>query len=365
MIRHQYTNCTSCHVDPSGGGLLTPYGQAQHDLLVTATYGKSPENIQPKVVPFPDGLNAGFSFRGALLDYDVPSASSPGAAPLPNGLQAILMILELRGELSAGPLHAVATLGFQPMGANLAALTSASQDNLVSREHYLGLDLLDQAIMVRAGRMNVPFGLRIPEHPAWVRSETRTDIDSYQQYGVAVAYNTSGFRSELMGIAGNYLIRQPDYREHGYAGYAELAFTPTFTLGVSSLLTQAAKGLYTSEPDTLRQAHGAFLRWAVVEPVVILGEVDALIEKSQITATWVGYASFLQADYEPFQGVHFLLTGESLSERGQAGIGGWASVAYFFYSFAELRVDSIWRRYETPQGAVPTLTVLGQLHVSM
>src|SRR4051812_21873295 len=39
MIRHEYTGCAICHGDPTGGGVLTPYGRAQGDLLLRTHYG--------------------------------------------------------------------------------------------------------------------------------------------------------------------------------------------------------------------------------------------------------------------------------------------------------------------------------------
>ena len=39
MIRHDYTGCGVCHVDPSGAGLLTDYGRAQSVLLMQMNYG--------------------------------------------------------------------------------------------------------------------------------------------------------------------------------------------------------------------------------------------------------------------------------------------------------------------------------------
>src|SRR5690349_16955203 len=40
MIRHEYTGCAICHGDPSGGGVLTPYGRAQGDLLLRMQYSQ-------------------------------------------------------------------------------------------------------------------------------------------------------------------------------------------------------------------------------------------------------------------------------------------------------------------------------------
>src|SRR5262249_52137057 len=43
MIRHEYTGCMPCHADPSGGGILTAYGRAQGEILLSMRYGKSAE----------------------------------------------------------------------------------------------------------------------------------------------------------------------------------------------------------------------------------------------------------------------------------------------------------------------------------
>lgn len=41
MIRHGYTNCTACHISPSGGGVLNAYGRnLSKDLISTWSYDK-------------------------------------------------------------------------------------------------------------------------------------------------------------------------------------------------------------------------------------------------------------------------------------------------------------------------------------
>src|SRR5262245_26961058 len=46
MLRHGYSGCVTCHTDPSGGELLTPYGRAQGDLLLRMRYGKDTVSAQ-------------------------------------------------------------------------------------------------------------------------------------------------------------------------------------------------------------------------------------------------------------------------------------------------------------------------------
>src|SRR5215831_5235203 len=48
MIRHDYTACAQCHVDPSGGGPLTAYGRAMGEVILRTRYdGKSGEEAEP------------------------------------------------------------------------------------------------------------------------------------------------------------------------------------------------------------------------------------------------------------------------------------------------------------------------------
>ena len=44
MIRHGYTQCSTCHTDPSGGTFLNEYGRAQSELLLSSSYGGDPES---------------------------------------------------------------------------------------------------------------------------------------------------------------------------------------------------------------------------------------------------------------------------------------------------------------------------------
>lgn len=107
------------------------------------------------------------------------------------------------------------------------------------RRHWLGYAFADDAVLVRAGRMNVPFGVRSIEHTMFVRVATRTDLNETQQYGVAVAYTGELLRGEVMGILGNCQLSPDAYRERGYSAHLELAPLPRAALGVSSLVTHA------------------------------------------------------------------------------------------------------------------------------
>jgi len=375
MIRHGYTNCSACHVDPSGWGLLTEYGRAQAQIVLPTLWGKKPEDVDPSpgivygLVPLPSWLDVGLSLRGSVLSVTTSTGTT---------WRDILMIADLRAGVTAGPLLASVSIGYVPTGAKLAAITNQNRDNIVSREHWLGVRLDDNKLYFLGGRMNLPFGLRNVEHPFFVRSATRTDTDSYQQYGGQVVWDAPNVRVAVMGIAGNFAIRDPAFREVGYSGYVEGAFSNSFTLGLSSLLTHADQGLNSisnpfvfSDPffgasNDLRQAHGLFSRWRIDDRWVLLSEVDLLIESaSNVQRDWGG-AGLVQADYELFQGLHFILSGEALHQRQVTSYGGWFSISWFFFTYAEARIDTIFTEYGVPGGGhEPSFSVLGQLHFSM
>lgn len=282
-----------------------------------------------------------------------------------------VMQADVYGQVQFGMVRAAASAGItrassgSPHG-RAAQITTDQGDgmNLISRTHWIGVDLTDKYTL-RVGRLNLPFGLRIPEHIMWVREGTMTDRDSDQQHGVALSYVGEGLRAEIMGIAGNYQISPGDVRERGYSGFIEGIASTNFAVGVSSKVTHAKVDRFTGKENVLRQAHGIMGRWAPIHPLVLMFEADMLFR----TDADAGFVGFAQADYEIVQGLHFMLTGEVLDEGasidpnappigpglGKPKLGGWASIDWFFANQFELRLDLVSRQTEP-------LTILGQLH---
>lgn len=368
MVRHDYTSCATCHHDPSGGGLLTQYGRAQSELLLSARYKERKEGEEQEVSPttsflfgavaLPDWLDLGLNFRGGGLL--TRGGSETRVIPLQ-------MVSDVRGHVAVGPVRAGASVGFALRRARFAALTRGEQNNVVSREHWLGVTNEDQTLLLRAGRMNLPFGIRTVEHNLWARQATRTDINEQQQHGVSLAYNTEGLRAEVMAIAGNFQLKPDIYRERGYAGYFEWAPFNKAAFGVSSLMTYARYDVATVRPWFLRQAHGLFARVAPVAPLVLMLEADLLLDKPSGSPVASGYTGLLQADYELTQGIHLMGTAEFLRRPGSEGtaLGGWLTFNYFVFPQLELRLDTILRRIGEGPTASNELSLLGQLRLSI
>ena len=314
------------------------------------------------LVKTPDWLLLGGSYRHLMVIR--PSTDAKKFSTFP-------MMADLYGQVQIGKFRVEGSIGAVRVGvgspyARAAQLTTNQGDqwNLLSRTHWLGYDIND-SMTLRAGHMNLPFGIRIPEHTMFVRQATLTDRESAQQDGIAFAYNGEKLRGEVMGILGNYQINPDKYRQRGYSLYAEYLVGEKTGVGVSSMVTKAVKDRITLEPDPLRQAHGVYVRSALTEDLVLLAEADALLTSDHDT----GYVGFAQADYEIVRGLHLMATGEVLNRgydklvggaktvaNGKPQFGVWGTVDWFFLPHCEFRADAYSRQEDD-------FTILGQLHV--
>ena len=364
MIRHDYTGCGQCHADPSGGGLLTLYGRAQGEVLLRSRYRAKEEEPGRQALflfgafDLPEILLLGGDFRGMMLDVQPEGA--------PSVSRFIFMQSDLAAQLDIDGVRLNASIGYANEGALAASLTHSPDHNLISREHWLGVDLgADRQFLLRGGRFALPFGVRFLEHTLWVRQATRTDRNAEQQYGVAFGGTVEGLRGEVMAILGNLEVSPADFREYGYSGYLEWSVGNHAAVGLSSLVG------YDKDDVVLltslwRQAHGAFARLCFWRPLVILAESDLLVTSQPPGKTKIGAVGALQADLEPWQGLHVIATAE-LSEQPPTDLafsyGFWGSLAWFFAPHLDLRGDAIWQSMAIGAMRTSATTFLGQVHL--
>lgn len=373
MVRHEYTGCATCHTDPSGGFLLTAYGRAQTQTLLS-TFGKGPEGNEVDrrsqllwgAVSTPDWADAGASLRYLYL-YNKPNGT-------PATTRSILMQADLRGAIHVGAFEAAGSLGYAHEGGKDAWVTSRAQgDNLVAREFWVGYNFDEERnTKLRAGRLYLPYGLRVLDHTLFVRNATRTDLDAQQQYGLSLFHGADNYRVEVMAVLGNYQLRPDKYRERGYSAYVEYSALDRLALGVSSLLTYQGE---SSSPSitgaAIRGAHGPFLRWAPIRSLALMSEWDVLHNgPTSGGAPIVGLAGLIQADWEFYRGLHAVATPELYLSDFQVGTDstsyrGWLTAAWFAYPHVDFRIDGIYGSESFAGTRMDYVMALGQAHVSL
>ena len=375
MIRHGYTACAQCHADPSGGGLLTSYGRTIGEVVLRTRYGK-PVDDNSKMGEFlfgaiklPDSVLLGGDVRTMARSTKAEGATTADT-------ELLIMQADLQAQVSLGRFRVNGTVGYAQRNALPAIVTHWTKGNVVSRVHWIGYALGDnEEWLVRAGRMNLPFGVRSIEHTLWARTYNgtygpRTDINAGQEHGLSLSVNKGKFRGEVMAILGNYQLNPDTFRERGYSAYAEYAITKKLTAGASSLITHAKRDLYL-QTEAIRHAHGIFGRFSPVEPLVLLAEADVTLTSQPPTGltgaiNTLGGVGFLQADLEPLQGVHVMATGEMQAlptDTKGPSLGGWGTLAWFFAPHSDLRLDAIYRiGAPGSAGNAHSTTLLAQLH---
>lgn len=302
-------------------------------------------------LPEPRGSRLGGAYRHLLL-YSAPrDGAAADVAHFP-------MQADLYGAVSWDMLTFGGSIGVA-RGIKGSAHVRGAQLNrdladgwlLVSRTHYVGLRLGD-GNLIRLGRLNLPFGLRVPEHVSWAREATRTDRESDQQHGLAFSHAKGRLRFEGMLIAGNYQLYPDRYRERGYSASGEYLIGSTIAVGLSSLLTRANEDRFTQATRAIRHAQAVHGRWGLSEEWALWGEVSVLREGGR----GLGHAGLVQLDYEPRRGLHLMLTGEMLDRgslegagasslgSGQTRLGAWLSSLWYLCSHLELRFDLVYRQ---------------------
>jgi hypothetical protein len=287
--------------------------------------------------------------------------------------------------------HASVGYGLRNVGPIVAWSPDEGPNNaLVSRAHWVGVTFLDRELIARAGRIQLPFGLRNVEHTTFVRSQTSTGLALDQQHGFSLAYSGGLLRGEAMAIFGNFQLRPAKppnlLRQKGYSAVVELAPFERFTIGASSKLTLAfydlelgSSGTYEDlrdfakgeldagdiDPPIARHAHGMHLRWAPLDWCVVLAEGDATLVQGP-SSTALGGVGWLQVDFEPWQGVHIMPAlearhvGDGLIDP--AG-GAWLSLSWHPLPHTEVRADGIYRQVFDASGPTTgSFTGLLQAH---
>ena len=286
MVRHNYVNCTSCHVSPSGGGVLNLYGRALSRELLSQ-FGKEQESaFAYGMVKTPEWLDMGGEFRALGLYQDAPQFVKGRVFPMQTDLEA---------AANYKKVWIAGTVGYQSVPAGQPAIAS-----LVSRRHYVNYRPTDE-ISLRAGRFMPVYGINTPDHMTFVKRSLGWTPGS-ETYNLELAWI-----GERINVYGTGVFGRPDARdlnrEMGAALTSSLSVYDSYKIGIS----------YYYGYNSLGRRHIAG-PWGILgftPRFFLLTELDfqQSISNSDL-GTQFGAVNYQRLDYEFVQGFHGFLTQE-------------------------------------------------------
>ncbi|MBU6374477.1 MAG: hypothetical protein KGQ59_00620 [Bdellovibrionales bacterium] len=304
-----YGACQTCHYHPAGGGALSDYGRALAATIFSArpfylkAENQSSEEIDETLAqhsgflgrePLPGWLRPNLTYRGMHYSQNLGSS---------NSISRWITMQADMGVTIKSPkerLIAVGRFGYIPAPSNVSQSQKKAAQSWISREHYLGVRA-SKHLGMYLGMMDTVFGLKVPDHTAYLRSKTLFNQND-QSHGLLMHYSTTESDLYLHVLTGN-LYQSSDLRQKGVSISGEHEFTKTLRLGAS--------GFVGSNNYRDRHLAATHLRWGFPGNSALLAQLGVIREDFISSAPAVGGYWFGQFFTELSRGLNLMMTTEA------------------------------------------------------
>ncbi len=347
MVRSGYTNCTSCHVSPSGGGILTDYGR-NLSSEVLSTWGSTKEaQVGHGILGMDDeGPGAGRGLLGI--------GSSKGSNDTSKDKDHLDQWLGVGGDIRAVQtysndenqrsgrfiwMQAMVDIAYriQKWTAEISvgqfAYDGSGTWKPNAQQFYLLRQLNDENI-IRVGRVLPQFGLNIPDHI----SPTRQTLGfGFGEERDLVEWNYIGENwNAAIGVADGPKALIP--AEQSVYAQVQRAFKEHYKVGVS--VWDGRSQHYKRE---IFAAHGMF---GFTPHFYLLAEEDVQMKHPDGADSQTGFFGYYKLGYEIYKGMHALAlfdhsqgdetNGKTLTRHWGAG--------FEFYPRPHFEISGAWTR---------------------
>lgn len=323
MVRHGYMNCTSCHISPSGGGILNPYGRVQAEEVLSTWFKEGESAPLHGLLPEPEPLSFGGQFRLLQLRNE-------------DSTQVLGRTVLMQADLEAG----IKWRNFQLVGT-AGVRDSFPRVGFISRRHYLIFRPSEQSPWsFRVGRFHPNSGIMMADHEIATKAGIGVGVPDQEPYNAEAAWLGEKFDVFVTAILGHPGVNP----ERGAALRASMNFGDASKLG----LTYA----WTSKTGLTRQVVGPYAIIGFSEHFFLLAE--GYLQSLTTTSSKFGPAAYARLNYEFYRGVHGYLTGDvgqtdtALPPTGAFGFGA----QFFPRPHFELRAEYN-RRQDARTGRIP------------
>jgi hypothetical protein len=263
--------CTNCHIDPSGGGLRTPFGfdylRNRHALAPEDSFPELPTE-QPEIT---NNLPVGGDLR---FLYDALGRRHESGS-FPNEVSSFL---RMQGAfyISYAPIEPV-RLYYQ-------------QDVNGTRDLWGKIGGLPYGTYVRIGSFRTPYGLRMGDHTIYEREDFETPL-SFLGYDVRVP----DIGLEIGVVSTEYFAQAAltNGSGSGFDSDRNKAFTGRYVRFYGPFMNGLSVQLDSDgqDPATERIRYGTFGTLAAHEQIVLIGSIDLGEDETRddLTRTLLGW----------------------------------------------------------------------------
>ncbi len=311
-------NCSDCHYNPTGGGLVTGWGRTSRE--------SSFELGDPDEFPGHADVTGYGESQQPKLEFDV--GADARALPLfsagsgPTTAVFVPMLFEVGAVASYGGLMAYVT------GTPRKGTPSGSPIVPFSREHWLGY-AITPTLWLRAGRMVLPFGIRSPDHTQYVRQDFGFDKWD-QSYSAELDWVRDDIAVSASFFVGDLLDEPPRLRPIGGVLRSSYTFGSVAEIGVSGLMSKSSA--------VERVAGSVFTRIRPFSTTYVLGEfalqqstLRALSQDVSNQAAYLRAGWFVQTPLDLFLEVGYRdISSDWDLSRYRVGVGAnWQALQWF------------------------------------
>ena len=282
-VRHGYFTCVACHVSPSGGGVLTPYGRSLSAELMS-TWG-TPKTAGIFFTDNEDETKTPPWFRANVFLRSVQTYRNSSTV---EKARHIPMQADLETGIDTEKFAAIITLGYRAENPR----ESADLNEFFSRRHYI-MYRPTESLSLRGGKFMFSFGLNGPDHITATRRGLSWDQGS-ESYNLELAYST-----ERASTIATWIDNSP--QEKGINKDKGVAINQSFFIGEDSKVGISA--FAGGRPDFDKHVVGPYWIWSFTKNLFLDSEIffqDKRIKSNSTTEK--GYATFHRLGYEAIKG---------------------------------------------------------------
>ena len=292
MIRYHYVNCTSCHVSPNGGGILTEYG---HEISVAAlsTWGTEDE-AKPfyNVFSEPKNLTVGAFIRGVKTYQNNSQVTNGNFWFMQADFEAAYQFSKKwTADLSLGVSPDVLN-GLLPKGVS----------PLSSRRQYVMYRPTEDT-SVRAGKFVTDYGVYFQDHTIPTRQGIGFD-EGDETYNLEYSYQGEFWSGSVTANLG-----RPDdlslMMEKGIAATGGINVADHDKVGWSAFAG--------AENSKSRQLTGPYVLLGFSKEFFFVGEADLQISQPAFGETNQGLFTYEKLGYDIIQGLEIYVMGQTVT----------------------------------------------------